>query len=341
MESAFDLANLTAILASWFAIITQLPRIEKSKLILMLGFVMLLVPFAFWANISVLANLGTLLCSLTVLTSKKRLSLVQDRLSMPLNGLAIFFLAVLFFLPIILQDAQGWLILLGLASKYWFLFSIAILYSANSENYQAKVSIALISLMAGLLWNFKIAFVFFAFIAIQFAFTNRSAKGVIFLVVGTVALSALTYFVFLDTFLSFIEKSVLRPDYNHDTKILGLSDGARFMIWSHYLENSTWFGRGQYYLPSPVPPHNIVVYLAHELGIFGALIFGPFFLYFILMIARQIGFIAAILFFLSFSLSSVGEYASLWAYCIILGPVALQSSLFHKKIILFRNVLYG
>lgn len=339
--SAFDFANWIAILVSGIVIIIQLPRIEKSKLMLIFSSCMLLAPFALVTKLSVLVNLGTLLCSLIVLTSQKRIALAQGRLSMPLNGLGTLLLAAFFFLPIILQDAQGWLIVLGLAFKYWFLFSIAILYSANRDNYQVKLTIAIISLLAGLLWHFKIAFVFFAFIMIQFVMTNRSIKGLILLFFGSFALSAATYFMFIDAFLSFLEKSVLRPNYDYDTKILGFSDGARFLIWSHYLENSVWFGRGHYYLPEIVSSHNIVVHLAHELGILGALIFGSFFVYFVVMIARRIGSIVALLLFLSFSLSSVGEYASFWAYCVILAPVALQSSLFHRKIVLLRNMRYG
>lgn len=339
--SAFDLANWIAILASWAVIAIQLSHVEKSKLMLMLSFVMLLVPFAMVAKLFVLANLGTLLCTLTVLTSKKRSAMAQVRLSMPLNGLGIAFLAALFVLPIVLQDAQGWLILLGLASKYWFLFSIATLYSANRDNSRFKAAIAIILLLAGLLWNFKIAFAFFAFITIHYVITNRSTKGLILFFVGVIASTGATYFLFLDAFLTFLEISVLRPDYNYDLKVFGFSDGARLMIWSHYLENSIWFGRGNYYLPDIVPSHNIVVYLAHDLGILGALIFGPIFVYFVVMIARRIGIIVALLFFLLFSLSSVGEYPSMWAYCVILAPVLLQSSVFHRKIVLFRNTQYG
>ena len=339
--SAFDLANWMAILVSWTVIIIQLPLIEKSKLMLMLSFVMLLVPFAIVAKLFVLANLGTLLCSLTVLTSKKRSALAQIRLSMPLNGFGIAFLAALFVLPIVLQGAQGWLILLGLASKYWFLFSIAVLYSANRDNPRLKAAIAIISLLAGLLWNFKIAFAFFAFIAIHYIIINRSTKGLILFFVGVVASTSATYFLFLDAFLTFLEVSVLRPDYDYDSKIFGFSDGARLLIWSHYLENSIWVGRGDYYLPYTVPSHNIVVYLAHELGILGALIFGPIFVYFVVMIARRIGPIVALLFFLLFSLSSFGEYPSMWAYCVILAPVLFQSSVFHRKIVLFGNTQYG
>lgn len=339
--SAFDIANWMAIFVAWFALLMQSHRIEKSKLTLFILIVVLLAPFALVAKLSVIVNLVTLLCSLAFFTSSKRIRLAQPYFSMPFKSLGILFLAALFLLPIILKDAQGWMILLGLASKYWFLFSLAVLYSVNRDNYRIKAKIAVVTLLAGLLWNFKIAFVFFASVAIEYIIKTRSIKGLLAMAFGVAILFAATYFLFLDAFLLFLERSVLRPDYKYDTKIFGFSDGARLTIWAHYLENSVWFGRGEYFLPDVVPPHNIIVHIAHELGFLGVLTIGPLFLYFIVAAAFRNGIITALLFLLSLGLSSVAEYPSMWVYCFLLAPIILESPTLRKRLVLFRSTRFG
>lgn len=317
----FDLANSAAVLILWTVIGLLLTSVEKGTLMLMLSLLVLTSAFTFVASPSALINIGTLSCSLTLLTSRKAHNMPKIGRALRLNTFVYALIATLFFLPIALQDMRGWAIILGVAAKYWFLFSMAFVYSASATTDGRKIVVIAVTLLAALMWRFKLAFAFFAFLAIHFVLTTRSIRGSFSLIVSVVALSMITYLNFADEFSRFLHDSVLRPDYNYDTKLLGFSDGARLTIWSHYLEHSVWFGKGDSTIAETVPSHNIVVYLAHELGILGSLIFGPVLTYLTMKIAFQIGASLAFLLLLTFALSSVGEYPSIWAYCVIGAPV--------------------
>lgn len=331
--NAFDLANWFALTIGLAALAIYPPRVSKLELSLIASAIATLIPLGLWSNFGALLNLTFLMSSLVLLFSRKRMERRPHSLSEPLNGLGKSVLIILFLAPPFLQEAGGWLIVLGSAAKYWFLFSVAIRYSfTNSDRVRKQMALAVLA--AGLLWAFKVALAFFLVILIHNIAKTRSAKQMLSLALGLGVILASAYYFLFEKLNNFLLNSVFRPEYGGDTKVLGLSDGARLNIWTHYLENTAWVGKGNYYLPNPVPPHNIFVHIAHEFGWLGLFLIGPILAFIIGVLFKRAGFVFGSFVALSLTISSIGEFPSFWVFCFVLAPILFQSSYFHRNITL-------
>lgn len=334
--TAFEFANWFAVFVGGLAFVLVGARIKIVEVVLVLLIFIVLIPFALVSSFAVLFNVAALFLFTVVSFSAVQLSRLEHSAVMPLNLMGVVFLFFLFVAPVVLRKADGWLVLLGVASKYWFLFFMALLYSVCSNNYRTKALIAIVVFCAGVVWGFKAALLLFLFMLIHYAATGRSLKGLVVLCFWGVVSAGLAYVFLYDQILDFLESSVLRPNYKYDTKIFGFSDGARINIWLHYLQNSVWFGKGGYDLPDVVASHNVFVHLVHELGVLGFMLVAPFFLMIFVLIALRVGVVFAGFFVISLNLSSVGEYACMWVFCVVFVPLLLRSDFFHKRIALVR-----
>lgn len=328
--SAFDLANWLSLFIALTVALFWPRQLHSWQRLLVFVIFLVLLPFLFVAPSGIVINLFTLLLFMIAPLGPMSITFTRRLQGYSVSRVCGAFLLILFFTPIILGKVEGWLILLSVATQYWFLFSTAVLYGLYGNNYRLKLLLVVSALAGGLIWNFKISLVLFLLMTIHFILTTQSLKHSLRLIAGISALSAFAYVALSDKLLVFLERSVLRPDYDFDTKIGGVSDGGRVNIWTHYFDNSVWLGKGGYYLSDVIPSHNIFVHLVHELGILGLISVGPLFLFGFVVTAKRLGIIFSALLFMTLSLSSVGEYPSMWVYCLVIAPLLMTSSLFIK-----------
>jgi hypothetical protein len=316
IASYFEIANICAALVSFVFLVTKRFESIKHKDVLILTYALCVCVISiFWVPLKISVNILLLLFVLYLFYKTRKAerdgSIIYSPTFFGWIMVAFFFLA-----PFVLINTTGWTIVLFSAAAYWFMYVCVNFYElTNSKN--VKAIIGFIVFTAGLLWGFKLAILIGSMILlIQIFNAFSSGKSFVLMVALAICTSLASYFNYSQIEL-FIYQSLLRPDYDLDVKVLGLSDGGRLNLWMHYIENAELLGKGQYYMPDEVPTHNIFVHLIHEFGILGLYFIGPVIFYLIIRIARNNGFIFFCLILASLNLSSIGEFPAFWVPCLI------------------------
>ena len=321
-------------------LIRYITYVDIKDLLFFIAFLAVLTIFSAWLDFAIVANIAALFFALysishPVLRSCSPISSLRS-----LNLATKLFFLVLVIVPFVLSGRIGWESVLSASFELWFMFGIVRIYSI-SNNGKTKNYCALIMLFVGVVLLSKliilmgVVMLFFEFVS------NFSTKKLLFIFFEVVLVLCFIYLVWFQKFKEYLELSVFRPDYLHDTKVLGFSDGGRIDLWLSYLKNSQWIGHG--IAPEAeaegIPTHNIFVYLAYEGGILVLLFLGAIFTALMIKMFFVGEVMMSILVLIVFNISSIAEYGSLWAVCVVLFPMFLGSNLsrnFNTKVRQFK-----
>ncbi len=327
--SFFELANIFAAFVGFFFLaLKKHSGIKYWGLLFLIYIISVCSLLAVWVSIGVSLNILLLSFSLYLFYRPGQLK-NEDSPSYSPTRLGWVVISFLFSAPFFLKDTAGWTVVLFGAVAYWFLFVCANLFElTNNRNLKSIIGFLVFS--AGLLWQFKLALLMGAVIILFQLFNSSSVKKSLTLFVVFISFVFLVAYFQYDQIELFLYKSVLRPDYDLDVKVLGFSDGGRVNLWHHYVENSAFLGKGQYHMPDIVPTHNIFIHLIHEFGFLGFFLIAPVFFYLILRIAKNNSFVVFCLIFTTLGYSSVGEFPVFWVPCIVLARLLISLPFFTR-----------
>jgi|GEM_PF-3663489 len=266
----------------------------------------------------ILNSLLLFLCLRHIFSNKSTMTRVYTRLAEKRKVIWVLLL-FLIALTYVFGGVRGWQSVMVTSLRYWIILIAFFAWRSTNSN-EEKTALTTTLLVLGMIWGSKIVLVcgvvlfFFQFIKIS------SAKG-------RLLLSALVFFsllviwlVFNEQVQVFLTESVLRPDYDRDVKILGLSDGSRLTLWTDYLQGARLFGKGEYLGQDLAPTHNIFVYLIYEFGAVPASIASVFLLRIAFGCAKASGLEFLLILSFCFLLSSVFEYGTGWVFPLIALP---------------------
>lgn len=275
-------------------------------------------------------NILVLMLSIYILTRSN--APLNNNSSGGIYKLRVFpLLFVLVFLTFYVDKSIGIFLFVSLAIIYWALCLTIILYSIEWRS-DDRIWYAILIFVTGFAWEFKLAIFISIVMLVNYLFYQISIKHAISAGVLLSLLAVIVMFAEPAKIMMFLEKSVFRPEFSDDTKILGFSDGMRLSIWDHYIDNSVFFGKGYYYLPEVVPTHNIIVHLIHEFGWIGFFLLMPAFVFLTIRLYRNVNFVFFIFMIATLNLSSVGEYAVIWVPCFLILPFLITSYLFRRRL---------
>jgi hypothetical protein len=322
--SYFEIANICGALVSFAFLLTRKFGVLKYIDVLILVYTLAVCAMSiFWVRLNISINIFLLIFVLYFFCQPKK---AEKNRSVNYSPTPIGWIIMSFFFltPFPLVKAEGWAIVLFSAAAYWFLYVYVSLYE-STNNMSLRSIIGFLVFAAGLLWGFKLAILIgLTIILVQLFNSFSSGKSFALLVALAVGVSLASYFYYAQIEL-FMYQSLLRPDYDLDVKVLGLSDGGRLNLWMHYIENSELLGKGQYNMPDVVPTHNIFVHLIHEFGMLGFFLIAPVIFCLFFRIAKYNGFIYFFLILTTLNLSSIGEFPVFWVPCLIFARLLTSS----------------
>ncbi len=266
----------------------------------------------------ILNSLLLFLCLRHIFSNKNTMARVYARLSE--KRMAIW-LTLLFLIALtyVFSGIRGWQSVMVTSLRYWIIF-LAFFAWRSTSSVKEKTALTTTLLVLGMIWGSKIVLVCGA-VLFFFQFIRLSSLKKRLLLSALVFFSLiLIWILFNEQVQVFITESVLRPDYDRDVKILGLSDGSRLTLWNDYLQGARLFGKGDYLGQDLAPTHNIFVYLVYEFGAAPASVASAFLLRVAFGCMKASG--AEFLLILSFCflLSSVFEYGTGWVFPLIALP---------------------
>jgi hypothetical protein len=230
--------------------------------------------------------------------------------------------AILLFLialTYVFSGIRGWQSVMVTSLRYWIIL-LSFFGWRSTGSIGEKTIFTTMLLVLGVIWGSKIVIVCGA-VMFAFQFIKVSSLKNRLVLSGIIFFSLLIiWVVFNDQVQTFLTESVLRPDYDRDVKVLGLSDGSRITLWTDYLEGAHLFGKGDYLGQDLAPTHNIFVYFVYEFGVFPASLASAVLLRIAYGCARSSGIEFLLVLSFCFLLSSVFEYGTGWVVPLIAIP---------------------
>lgn len=316
----YEVLNYFA-LAIGFVLYILIARVDRSWLeVIMVLCLLLAATVLFWvSDLYPLLNSLLLFLSLRHIFSNPKVmagvyaGLEQRR---RMIWISLFFLIALTY---VFNGIRGWQSVMVTSLRYWLILAVFFAWRSSNSNLEKTILTTLL-LALGMTWGSKIVIVCGAVLFV-FQFIKNSSAKERFLLSMLVLLAMFAIWIFFhEEVRGFLAESVLRPDYDRDVKILGLSDGSRLTLWNDYLQGARLVGKGDYLGEDLAPTHNIFVYLVYEFGIFPAFIGSLFLLRIAFSCGKASGLDFLLIIAFCFLLSSVFEYGTGWVFPLIVLP---------------------